>query len=173
MPQLSIPRLCPRILALLIFVACLAGSCATTLAGEVGVAWDAKTEPEIVGYKIYYQGVTHTDLRSIDVGSVTTYTVTGLDPDTYSFCVTAYDPSGNETGCSNVVWATLSPPMYGFRDASAFSRRGDGSQSLSENHRCSRSAEKDESFAVACRLRNGDTVLKRLHGARISLDCSV
>lgn len=102
-----------------------------------------------LGYKIYYQGITHSDLRSIDVGNVTTYTVTGLYPDTYGFCVTAYDTSGNETGGSNIVSTTLSPPMYGFRDASALSQRGDDSlaglysRSLSENHRCSRSAQKD------------------------------
>ena len=118
MPRFSISRLCPQICASLVLAASLAGSCVTAFAGEVGVAWDAKTEPEIVGYKIYYQGVTHSELRTIDVGSVTTYTVTGLDPDTYYFCVTAYDPSGNETGCSNVVSATLSLPMYGFRDES-------------------------------------------------------
>jgi len=157
----------PQVSALLLG-ASLAGSCVTAFAGEVGLAWDAKTEPEIVGYRIYYQGVTHSDLRSIDVGNVTTYTVTDLDPDTYSFCVTAYDNSGNETGCSNTVSATLSPPMYGSRDASALSRRRDvcvarlASRSLSEDHRCSPSAKKDNNFPVACRLPNFDRVLSTL-----------
>ena len=126
MPRISLSRRCSQISPLLVLAALL-GLSVTVFAGEARVAWDAKTEPEIVGYKIYYQGVTHSDLRSIDVGNVTTYTVTGLDPDTYYFCVTAYDTSGNETGCSTVVSKTLSPPMYGFREASALSQRGDAS----------------------------------------------
>ncbi len=125
--RFSISHFYPQVSALLVLAVSLAGSCITAFAGEVGLAWDAKTEPEIVGYKIYYQGITHSDLRSIDVGNVTTYTVTGLYPDTYGFCVTAYDTSGNETGGSNIVSTTLSPPMYGFRDASALSQRGDAS----------------------------------------------
>jgi Fibronectin type III domain len=154
--RLSISHFYPQVSALLVLAASLAGSCVTAFAGEVGVAWDARTEPEIVGYKIYYQGITHSDLRRIDVGNVTTYRVTGLDPDTYYFCVTAYDNPGNETACSNVVSITLSPPMYGFRDESA----------LSPDHRFSRSAQK-ELFAssfhpVACRLQDGDRVLTRL-----------
>ena len=119
--RLSISHFYPQVSALLILAASLAGSCVTAFSAEVRLAWDAKTEPEIVGYKIYYQGVTQSDLRSIDVGNVTTYTVTGLDPDTYGFCVTAYDTSGNETGGSNIVSTTLSPPMYGFRDENASS----------------------------------------------------
>ena len=111
----------PQVSALLVLTASLACSCVTAFAGEVGLAWDAKTEPEIVGYKIYYGVVSTGEVRSIDVGNVTTYRVTGLDPDTYNLCVTAYDLSGNETGCSNVVSITLSPPMYGFRVESASS----------------------------------------------------
>ena len=165
--RLSISHFYPQVSALLVLAVSLAGSCITAFAGEVVLAWDAKTEPEIVGYKIYYQGITHSDLRSIDVGNVTTYTVTGLDPDTYGFCVTAYDTSGNETGGSNIVSTTLSPPMYGFRDA--LSQRGRAwlaglyshSRSLSENRRCSPPAPKDNDSPVACRLRNGDRFLPR------------
>jgi Fibronectin type III domain len=161
--RLSISHFYPQVSALLVLAASLAGSCVTAFAGEVGVAWDARTEPEIVGYKIYYQGITHSDLRRIDVGNVTTYRVTGLDPDTYYFCVTAYDNPGNETACSNVVSITLSPPMYGFREKSALSR----------NHRSSRSAQK-ELFAssfhpVACRLQDGDRVLTRAPDSRINI----
>ena len=154
----------PQVSALLLLCASLAGSCVTAFAGEVGLAWDAKTEPEIVGYKVYYQGVTHSDLRSIDVGNVTTYTVRDLDPDTYGFSVTAYDNSGNETSGSNIVSTTISPPMYGFLEASPLFRRGDvcpagiDSRSLSQGHRYTHSAEKDNRFAVACRLRNWDRV---------------
>jgi Fibronectin type III domain len=180
--RLSISHFYPHVSALLVLAVSLAGSCITAFAGEVGLAWDAKTEPEIVGYKIYYQGITHSDLRSIDVGNVTTYTVTGLYPDTYGFCVTAYDTSGNETGGSNIVSTTLSPPMYGFRDASALSQRGDASlaglysRSLSENHRCSRSAQKDlfasRFHPVVVDRGDGDRILTRPPDPRISIHCS-
>ena len=111
----SISHLYPQVSALLVLTASLACSCVTAFAGEVGLAWDAHTAPEIVGYKIYYGFVSTGEVRNIDVGNVTTYRVTGLDPDTYNLCVTAYDLPGNETACSNVVSITLSPPMYGFR----------------------------------------------------------
>jgi len=117
----SISHLYPQVSALLLLTASLACSCVTAFAGEVGLAWDAHTAPEIVGYKIYYGFVSTGEVRNIDVGNVTTYRVTGLDPDTYNLCVTAYDLSGNETVCSNVVSITLSPPMYGFRVESASS----------------------------------------------------
>jgi len=115
----SISRFCPQLFALLVLAASLVASCVTAFSAEVGLAWDASTSPEVLGYKIYYGLVN--DVRVIDVGNVTTYRVKGLEPDTYWFCVTAYDLSGNETGCSNVVSITLSPPMYGFRVESASS----------------------------------------------------
>ena len=171
---LSISHFYPQVSALLVLAVSLAGSCITAFAGEVGLAWDAKTEPEIVGYKIYYQGVTHSDQRIVDAGNVTTYTVTDLDPDTYYFCVTAYT-SGGESGCSNVVSTTLSPPMYGFRDALA--QRGHAclagpysySRSFNENQRYSASAQNDNSnFPGACRLQNRDRFLAGSLGHLIS-----
>jgi fibronectin type III domain protein len=169
--RFSISHFYPYVFALLVLAASLAGSCVTAFAGQVGLAWDAKTEPEIVGYRVYYQGVIH-DLRSIDVGNVTTYTVTDLDPDTYYFCVTAYDTPGNETGCSNVVSTTLSPPMYGF--ATRAHRRSEGmfpqpevySRNVIQNHFASRF------HPVACRLREGDRVLTQPRGPRKWIHCS-
>jgi len=110
----SISHLYPQVSALLVLTASLACSSVTAFAGEVGLAWDAKAEPEIVGYKIYYGVVSTGEVRSIDVGNVTTYRVKGLAPDSYWFCVAAYDLSFNESPCSNVVSITLPPPMYGF-----------------------------------------------------------
>ncbi len=117
MRHFSISRFCPQLFALLVLAASLAGSCVTAFAGEVGLAWDATTAPEVLGYKIYYGLVS--DVRVIDVGNVTTYRVKDLAPDTYWFCVAAYDFSFNESPCSNVVSITLPPPMYGLREESA------------------------------------------------------
>jgi len=143
----------PQGSALLVLTASLACSCVTAFAGEVGLAWDAKTEPEIVGYRIYYGVVSTGEVRSIDVGNVTTYRVTGLDPDSYHLCVTAYDLPGNETGCSNVVSITVLPKMYGFRDESGSSQppfpAGPPLKNVTEN-RSSCSAQED---LIAYRFR--------------------
>ena len=117
MSQLSISRLALRISVLLILAPSLAGSC-TAFSAEVGLAWDAPAAPDLAGYKIYYGLAGQSDVTGIDVGNVTTYRVSGLDPGTYCLCVTAYYTSGNESSCSNEVSVTLSPPMYGFRDES-------------------------------------------------------
>ena len=125
MPHLSIHRLSPQICALLVLAAFLAGSCVTAFSAEVGLAWDAKTEPDLAGYKIYYGVASQSYWAPVDVGNVTTYTITGLNPGSYYFCVTAYYASGNETSCSNEVSVTLLPPMYGFRNGSASSQLPD------------------------------------------------
>lgn len=75
-----------------------------TSAGTIKLAWDAPTTNEdgspltdLAGYKIYY-GIASPDEHSIDVGNVTTYTLTGLTPgQTYIIAATAYDASGNES----------------------------------------------------------------------------
>ncbi len=85
-------------------------------AADVTLGWDANTEPDLAGYKLYYKagsccapydGMHPTDpaLDSpIDVGNVTQYTITGLsDTETYFFVVAAYDSDDNESGYSNEV----------------------------------------------------------------------
>jgi hypothetical protein len=180
----SISRFCPQLFALLVLAASLVGSCVTAFSAEVGLAWDAATAPEIVGYRMYYGVVSRSDVRAIDVGNVTTYRVTGLDPDTYWFCVKAYDFNRNETDCSNVVLVTLSPPMYGLREESVSSEPGDAfpagpySRNVSENRRSSRPAEEDlfaSSFhSVACRLHvpNDSRYPEHLYQHSQCQDCS-
>src|SRR5262245_6755610 len=116
MPHFSISRRCPRISALLFLAACLAGSCVPAFSAEVGLAWDAATQSDLAGYKIYYSVEGRSDVTQIGVGNVTTYRVTGLEPGTYYFCVTAHYAYGSESGCSNTISVNLLPPMYGFRD---------------------------------------------------------
>jgi len=78
-----------------------AGS-ASALAGQVTLAWDANTEPDLNGYKIYYGTTSGSYPSSVAVGNVTTHTVTGLtDGQTYYFVATALDTYGNESGYSN------------------------------------------------------------------------
>ena len=84
----------------------------------VTLQWDANTESNRAGYKIYYdidsgppyngneavEGDSPIDVKIADVeeGGKASYTVTDLNDDAvYYFSVTAYDTSGNESGYSN------------------------------------------------------------------------
>jgi hypothetical protein len=71
----------------------------------VTLAWDANTETDLDGYKIYYGKVSRTVSsnysNSIDVGNTTQYTLTELEDDvTYYFAATAYDEDNNESAYS-------------------------------------------------------------------------
>jgi len=87
---------------------------------DVTLQWDANTEPDLAGYKVYYKQVSSgppyngtgaTEGNSpIDVGNTTTCTVTGLiDGVTYFFVVTAYDSEGLESDYSNEVATSPEP----------------------------------------------------------------
>lgn len=73
-------------------------------ATDVNLAWDANSEPDLAGYNLHW-GVTSGDYPdSVDVGNITTHTLTTLTEGTvYYFAVTAYDTVTNESGYSNEV----------------------------------------------------------------------
>jgi hypothetical protein len=72
--------------------------------GAISLAWDADTDPDLVGYKLYYGTASGVYDHSVSVSNVTTYTLTGLTKgQTYYFVATAYDMSHNESGYSNEV----------------------------------------------------------------------
>ena len=87
---------------------------------DVTLQWDANTESNRAGYRIYYdtdsgppyggmeaaEGDSPIDVKIADVeaGDTAQYTLTGLnDDETYFFAVTAYNTSGSESGYSNEV----------------------------------------------------------------------
>src|SRR3990170_6672109 len=84
-------------------------------AGEAVLTWDPPTTntdgtplTDLAGYKIHYGTTSGNYTTVIDVGNVTTYTVTNLTNNvTYYFATTAYDSSGNESGYSNEVSKTI------------------------------------------------------------------
>jgi phosphodiesterase/alkaline phosphatase D-like protein len=78
------------------------------LAANVSLAWNANTESDLAGYKIYWGTASRTYGTPVTLGLVTTYTVTGLTPGTtYFFAATAYDTAGNNSGYSNEVSTTI------------------------------------------------------------------
>jgi fibronectin type 3 domain-containing protein len=48
------------------------------LAAQIRLAWDPNTESDAAGYKIYYGTSSKSYTGSVDVGNVTTYTLSGL-----------------------------------------------------------------------------------------------
>jgi chitodextrinase len=87
---------------------------ATTQAasGTATLAWDAVSASNLSGYRIYYGTAPGTYMQplgqGINVGNVTSYTVTGLTSGTrYYFAATAVDTSGNESTFSNEVFKDI------------------------------------------------------------------
>jgi chitodextrinase len=78
-------------------------------AGTVSLAWDANTESDLAGYRVYMGTSSGNYGIPTNVGKVTQHTKTNLQSNTtYFFGVTAYDQSGNEGSPSNEVSVTTS-----------------------------------------------------------------
>ena len=94
----------PRWFVLLLLVMILlsvGGMAAVLFAADVTLSWQANTELDLAGYKVYQSTVSGQYGAAVStVGSVTTQTLTlpQLDVDTtYFFVITAYDLAGNES----------------------------------------------------------------------------
>src|SRR3989449_9776337 len=106
-------------LVLALFVACvLTVLCslapALSSAAQVTLVWDPNTETDLAGYKLYYSTSSGSYQSSVDVGNLTSYTLSGLlEGQIYYFAVTAYNLSLGESGFSNEVskaLADVTPP---------------------------------------------------------------
>jgi hypothetical protein len=72
--------------------------------GTISLAWDANTESDVAGYKIYYGTASRSYGAPVNVGNVTSYVLTGLTPgQVYFISATAYDTANYESGYSNEV----------------------------------------------------------------------
>ncbi len=78
-----------------------------TLAADITIAWDANTETDLAGYKVYYGTASRVYGTPIVISKQTTYTITGLAPGTYYISVTAFNTAGLESGFSNEVSTTI------------------------------------------------------------------
>lgn len=73
--------------------------------GQLTLAWDKNTDPEVTGYNLYYGTSSGVYNYNTNAGNVDHYTQSGLDPGyTYFFVATAYG-SGQESDYSNEVSA--------------------------------------------------------------------
>ena len=82
---------------------------------QVTLAWDVRANQNVSGYRIYYGIASQTYQSFINVGNVTTYTVTNLrDGTTYYFATTDFDSSGRESVYSNEIsYTTPSACTFG------------------------------------------------------------
>ncbi|MEA3222028.1 MAG: PKD domain-containing protein [Thermodesulfobacteriota bacterium] len=101
----------PKFIAPLIILITILISPLSASADALLVSWEANTEPDLAGYKVYYGLETRNYETYINVGNVTSHLLDGLDyGHTYYVAVTAYDTLGNESGYSKEVWATIPVP---------------------------------------------------------------
>jgi hypothetical protein len=79
---------------------------------DVVLNWSANGESDIAGYKLYYGTPTgYSYVTIVDIGNVTTYTVTGGDIAT-EYAITAYDSDKDDDGDDmvdgNESWFSIS-----------------------------------------------------------------
>lgn len=81
---------------------------------SVNLSWETPVSPtdgstfsNLAGYNLYYGTTPHLYSTTIDAGNVKAYTIQDLPAGTYYFAITAYDPSGNETGFSEERTITI------------------------------------------------------------------
>ncbi|WP_224981920.1 Ig-like domain-containing protein [Geomonas agri] len=97
----------------------------------VSLQWDPSTDPDLAGYRVYYQANSSAQpfagsgaaegAAPVNVSTGTTASISGLDPgSSYYFAVTAYNSSGAESVYSNVVQVKeMVPPVVGITTPSA------------------------------------------------------
>ncbi len=91
-----------KIFTTMIFVAALVVMAGFAYGATVRVNWNANSESDLGGYKVYYGTRSGTYANVLDVGNTTGADINSLaNGYTYYFAVTAYDVSGNESAFSN------------------------------------------------------------------------
>lgn len=85
------------------------------------LSWNASTDNVgVAGYYVYVDGT-----NPVDVGNVTSATITGLAPEvTYAFAVSAYDASANESALSTSINATTASTAANLPSGWAFTDIG-------------------------------------------------
>lgn len=108
----------PVIAAVVLGIILIAATFAAAATTTVNLAWDANTETDLAGYKLYQASSTggvcgvFSVVQPAILKPATTTSVTGLVDGAYCWKLTAYDTVGNESGFSNTVTfqADTTPP---------------------------------------------------------------
>ncbi len=111
---------CKRVYFKLFFFIMVLLNAYNLYAANVTLSWippttkaDGTPLTDLAGYKIYYGLSSGNYTQHIDIGNVTSYTVTNLSTGTaYYFATTAYDTSSNESSFSNEVRKTIAVVTY-------------------------------------------------------------
>jgi hypothetical protein len=78
------------------------GNTPAIASSPVTLSWDKSPSRDVKGYRLHYATTSKRYSETIDVGNVTTYTISNLIPKKrYYFVVTAYDATGSESLPSN------------------------------------------------------------------------
>ena len=89
----------------LCFLMATCGVPMTASAFQVTLAWDSNSEPDVIGYKIYYGEQSRNYTYCVDVGHATSCVISGLTSGhTYYFTANAYDMNGNESGFAEEIF---------------------------------------------------------------------
>ena len=94
----------------LLLTICLLALAFTAHAADVTLTWDANTESDLAGYRVYQgSGTDPTTFTRVQQVAATTATIKGLDSTAHSFAVTAYTTAGLESAYSNIVTVPAAP----------------------------------------------------------------
>lgn len=88
----NVPNRCQILIiigSIFIFLFLLPGS---GFSAQIRLAWDANTESDLAGYKVYYGTISKSYINSVDIGNEISFILTGLTQgQAYFIVVTAYD----------------------------------------------------------------------------------
>jgi|GEM_PF-6709734 len=78
------------------------GNTPALASSAVTLKWDKSRSRDVKGYRLHYGTASRSYSETVDVGNVTTYTISNLIPrKRYYFVVTAYNAAGKESPPSN------------------------------------------------------------------------
>ena len=105
LPRLGLPKVLGGILLFALALHSVPAFGATIPATQsVNLAWNQSSDPNVIGYNVYYGGASGTYTNEINAGNVTNITISGLVAGaTYYFAATAYSDLGDESVFSSEI----------------------------------------------------------------------